>query len=219
MSIEIDLDGQTIAHCERKLSDFIANDAYELYDRQGVRAEPRPDVISRHQLRLMNAAMRARASVRALQPFLDAPLPELARIPTPVDLIGFPATELDLALDLLHAAVARLCVPMIKDTAATKLLYLKRPALVAISDTYVRSRLGIDSPPGPDRAIAVARAIRTVGLANSAPLAALKSYCDGTTKLIIDAVPLSKARILDILIWVEHARASGHPFWSRAHPL
>ena len=89
---------------------------------------------------------------------------------------------------------------MIKDTAATKLLYLKRPALVAISDTSVRSRLRIDAPPGPDRAIAVARAIRTVGLANTVGLAALKSYSDNTTKLIADAVPLSKARILDILI-------------------
>lgn len=200
MSIEIDLDGRTIADCERKLSDFLASDAYELYDRQGVRAETRPDVISRDQLRLMNAAMRGRASVRALQPFLDTPLPELARIPTTLDLINSPATDLNLALDLLRAAVARLCVPMIKDTAATKLLYLKRPALVAISDTSVRSRLRIDFPPGPDRAIAVARAIRTVGLANTVGLAALKSYSDNTTKLIADAVPLSKARILDILI-------------------
>jgi hypothetical protein len=198
--VQIDLRGQLITDCERKLSDFLAGDAYELYDRQGVRAEPRPDVISRDQLRLMNAAMRGRASVRALQPFLDTPLPELGRIPTTVDLIGSPATNVDLALDLLRAALARLCVPMIKDTAATKLLYLKRPALVAISDTYVRSRLGIDASPGPNRAIAVARAIRTVGLANAPALTALKSYSDETTKLIIDAVPLSKARLLDILI-------------------
>jgi hypothetical protein len=217
--IEIDVGGQLITDCERKLSNFIANDAYELYDRQGVRAEPRPDVISRDQLRLTNTAMRGRASARALQPFLDTPLPELARIPTTVDLIGSSPTDVDLALDLLRAAVARLCVPMIKDTAATKLLYLKRPALVAISDTSVRSRLAIEAPPGPDRAVAVARAIRTVGLANSPALDALRSYCNDTTKLIINAVPLSRARILDILIWVEQARASGHPFWSRAHPL
>jgi hypothetical protein len=201
--IEIDLRGQLITDCERKLSEFIAGDAYDLYDRQGVRAESRPDVISRDQLRLMNAAMRGRASARALQPFLDTPLPELARIPTTVDLIDSAHTAVDLALDLLHAAVARLCVPMIKDAAATKLLYLKRPSLVAISDAATHSRLGIDSPPGPDRAIAVARAIRAAGLANAPALAALKSYCNETTKLIIDAVPLSKARILHILIQVE----------------
>jgi len=217
--LEINVRGQLIADCEAKLSDFVVNDAYEVYDRQGILAEPRPDVISREQLRLTNKAMRARASLQALLPFLDTPLPELAAVPQDVDLIDSSDADVDAALDLLHAAVARLCVPRIKDTAATKLLYLKRPGLVAISDTYVRTRLAVEASPGADRAIAAARAVRAVGLANSPALAALKSYADETTKLILDPVPLSKARILDIIIWVEQARASGHRFWSRKHPL
>ena len=219
MAPPMNVHGRLIADPEAKLADFIVHDAYQHYDCKGIPAEPRPDVISRDQLRITNRAMRARASLKALQPFLDTPLPELAALPTDIDLVDSSEGRLARALDLLRIALQRLCVPMIKDSAATKLLYLKRPALVAISDTYVRSALRIEAPPGPERAIAVARAIRTVGLANAEALAAFKIFADSVTKLMQDAVPLSKARLLDILIWVEQARASGHAFWSRKYPL
>lgn len=219
MPPQLDIRGRPITDCEAKLVDFIVHDAYDDYDRKGIKSEPRPDVISREQLRLMNSAMRARSSVRAWTPFLDRPLPELAAIPATADLIDSEEAEINTALEALRLTVRRLCVPMIKDTAATKLLYLKRPNLVAISDSYVRDPLGVHAQPGADRAIAVARAIRAVGLHNSSALTALKTYSDSTTKLIQDSVSLSKARILDILIWVEQARASGHTFWSRKYPL
>ena len=99
MPIDIELGGRPITDCERKLSQFIAGDTYDLYDRQGVRAESRPDIISRDQLRLMNAAKRGRASARALQPFLDTPLPELARIPTTVAVSRSPEAALAAGLN------------------------------------------------------------------------------------------------------------------------
>lgn len=65
MGIEMDVNGTAIERCGEKLADFIRHDAYDVYDRKGILAEPRPDVISREQLRVMNSAMRARSKVDA----------------------------------------------------------------------------------------------------------------------------------------------------------
>jgi hypothetical protein len=219
MAIEFILNGEPVRDCEAKLRDFVRYDAYLDYDRDGARAEPRPDMMSEAQLRAVNTAMRARSSTKAWRPFLNTPFPELARIPTAVDLADSAEPEVDAALGLVKAAVQRLCVPWITDMAATKMLHLKRPRLVAISDEYVRRALGIpESPAGAGRAIAVARAIRGVALANADALQALKEHCDALVDPQGDPVRLSKVRILDILIWIESAGRSGHQFWSRSHP-
>lgn len=216
MGIEMEVNGVAIERCGDKLADFIRHDAYEVYDRMGILAEPRPDVISREQLCVMNSAMRARSKVDAWLPFLGRTLPELAQVPATVDLVDSPEGEVENALGYLRTAVESLCVPWISDMGATKMLYLKRPKLVAISDSYIRQRLDVKLSPGPERAIAVARAVREVGMANAEPLAQLKRISDGVTD---PAVPLSKARIVDILIWVEEAIAQGHQFWSKRYPV
>lgn len=133
-----------------------------------------------------------------------------------MDLVDSPDGEVENALGYLRAAVESLCVPWISDMGATKILYLKRPKLVAISDSYIRQRLDVRLSPGPERAIAVARAVRSVGLRNAGALMQLKAVSDSITD---PAVPLSKARIVDILIWVEEARAQGHTFWSQRYPV
>jgi hypothetical protein len=112
----------------------------------------------------------------------------------------------------------------ITDMAASKICYLKRPSLIAISDSYVRKvLLGPDQsivPQDPargskyaDRGVAVLDAIRRLGQLNAEPLQQLSAYVHN---LIVDGQPvsLSKARILDILIWVEMAIKAGHPYWS-----
>ncbi len=216
MSLEMEVNGATIERCGDKLADFIRHDAYGEYDRTGILAEPRPDVISREQLRVMNSAMRARSKVDAWLPFLGRALPELAQVPTSVDLVDSHEGEVENALGHLRAAVESLCVPWISDMGATKILYLKRPKLVAISDSYIRQRLEVRLTPGPERAIAVARAVREVGIRNARALMELKRISDGITD---PAVPLSKARIVDILVWVEEARAQGHKFWNKRYPM
>jgi hypothetical protein len=70
MKIRIAVGNVSIADCEEKIQDFVDHDAYQRYDRDGARAEPRPDVISTEQLTLMNSAMRARSPRRAWAPFL-----------------------------------------------------------------------------------------------------------------------------------------------------
>jgi hypothetical protein len=104
--------------------------------------------------------------------------------------------------------------------AATKLLFLKRPKLVAISDSYVRRRLGIGGPPGPDRAMALAGRIRTIGLSNLPALQNLQR-CSATMRDPAgELVQLSKARILDILLWIGEVLPAGrHRFWSGRYPV
>ncbi len=213
MPISIEVNGHLIADCEAKLAHFVANGGYEVYDCRGIAAEPDPDVISTQQLRLANASRRVRAPLRAWRPFLDRPLPELAAIPPGVDLIASETEAVGEALAQLHAALARLSVPMIKDTTATQVLYLKRPRLVPVCDRHLRRLLGIhNGRPGPARALAVAQALRSLGLARGDALETLKRYSDETTKLVLGAVPLSRARILGLLLSIEGARLSGHPY-------
>lgn len=219
MPIEIAVNGWVIRDCESKLVDFIVNGPYSAECR-AIAAGPDPNVISREQVRLLNAARRGRAPVRALRPFLDTPLPELAAIPTEADLIESSDLDVDLALECAAALLFRLCVPLVKDTTATRLLHLKRPRLIPVSDAHTRRALGVDARLAPAaRATSVARGLRELGRRNAEALAQLKVYADSTTKVVRDAVPLSKASLLDILLWVEEARRGADPFWSRRYPV
>ncbi|MBE9567004.1 MAG: hypothetical protein IMF16_09665 [Proteobacteria bacterium] len=210
----------SIADCEAKIQDFVDHDAYRRYDRDGVRAERDPNVISSEQLTLMNSAMRARASRKAWKPFLGRPLQELARVPTDVDLIVDSQARVGDALVRLRAAIQAVQVPWITDMAATKLFFLKRPKLVAISDDYVRRRLGISGSAGADRAIAVAEAIRELGSRNRRALQDLHECSAAMRDPDGECVVLSKARILDILLWIEEALPAGrHKFWSGRYPV
>jgi hypothetical protein len=113
----------------------------------------------------------------------------------------------------------------ITDMAASKVCYLKRPSLIAISDSYVRRLLiGPDQPVLPqdsargrkyaDRGLAVMDAIRGVGKLNADTLRRLSAFVR-TLRVDGEPVSLSKSRILDILIWVEMAIKEGHPFWGK----
>ncbi|HLJ53654.1 MAG TPA: DUF6308 family protein, partial [Chthonomonadaceae bacterium] len=106
-------------------------------------------------------------------------------------------------------------VPWITDMAASKMLHLKRPLLVAISDSYVRDALG-NVEPDPrrfpwkapycaERALLVTDAVRHVGLRNR----------DLIDSLHIETAEhcISRVRLIDILIWVDGALRNGHHKW------
>jgi len=220
MQATIVVNGLHIGDCLAKIEDFVTHDAYQAYDRDGVRAEPRPDVISSRQLTLMNSAMRARSSRKAWKPFLDRPIEELVAVPCDVDLVDDLEERVQDALVRLRRMIELLCVPWITDMAATKMLFLKRPKLVAISDDYVRRRLAVDMAPGPDRAIEVEWRVRAIGLANLPALKSLQAHAQMLRDSTGEPVVLSKARILDILLWVEEALLPGrHRFWSGRYAL
>ena len=110
--------------------------------------------------------------------------------------------------------------------APTKALHLLRPRFVAISDKYVRKLLVIDETQFPttsdaewyaERAVAVQRAIRALAQDNAASLDTLYAYANEELPPVMapgslggrvnpsDRFPvkLSKARVLDVLLWSE----------------
>lgn len=204
--------GLRITNCLEKLREFCTNDAYPIYDLVGYQYAGTPDVFQPELLSAVNTAMRARSKRAAWLPFLGATLPALAAIPNNIDLIE--ASDEDYAKakgavgDCIHLLAS---AKWITDMAASKMLYLKRPQLIAISDSYVREALDIQEPQtkthpwrGPycsARALAVMDAIREVGRATLDVLAHLQSRLLGRSEI----AKVSNARIIDILVWADMA--------------
>ena len=208
-----------IKNCLEKLSHFCQFDAFPHYDLIGYRYLKQSNTFQKELLKAMNKAMRARSSRKAWSVFIDRPLSELANISLTVDLIESSEDDYLKALEALSKCFMVLTsVSGITDMAVSKMLYLKRPRLVAISDSYVRKAMDIKDPGQfiyrsretffTHRAISVARAVRTVGRANMELLDSLQRQ--------ISPIEVTKARIVDILIWVDMAISEGHPQWNLA---
>ncbi len=212
-----------LSRCEDKLRDFCLHDAYRAYDRVAAVN----DIVTMQQFNAVNDAMKARTPLNAWKPFLTPNvIPHLPQVPKNLDLIDSPDMDYHAGRENVRRVYEVLASRQyITDMAASKICYLKRPSLIAISDSYVRRLLlGPDQPIDPqdaargakyaDRGIAVMDAIRHLGHLNADPLRQLWTYVHN---LKVDGQPvsLSKARILDILIWVEMAIKEGHFYWSR----
>jgi len=87
--------------------------------------------------------------------------------------------------------------------AGTKIAYLHRPRLIAMADRRVAQALGCKGPP-VERALAVADAVRRAGRfeGNRDALDDIQRYLASRT-LEGRAIELSKARVLDALVWME----------------
>lgn len=111
------------------------------------------------------------------------------------------------------------------DVSVSKVLHLLRPRFVAISGSYVRRCLGIDeSGSGSttdrvDTLMAVQRGIRGLAKANKEALDDLATYAGklppvrpSNGKFAGQDIPvrLSKARILDIILWSDVAIHDEH---------
>ncbi|MCW3096563.1 MAG: hypothetical protein JWL77_2181 [Chthonomonadaceae bacterium] len=212
-------EGSAVENCLAKIRFFCAYDAFPAYDTLGRNHEEASDRFQSELLRATNAAMRARSSRKAWEPWLDKTLPVLSAIPTDVDLIE--STDLEYAQarnPLADYYRALTDTPWITDMAASKMLFLKRPRLTAISDSYVREALGIKEPDTKqhpwksafctERALRVSDAVRNVGLANIERLEELQQE--------LEPIVVSKVRLIDILVWVDMAIRAGHPTWTQA---
>jgi hypothetical protein len=221
-------EGLVIQECLAKLRFFCQHDAYPDYDRVGYQHASDPDRFHADLLTATNRAMRARSPRKAWAPFLETPISELAQLPVDADLVDSTDDEYASArLGLERCYRALTAAKWITDMSASKMLYLKRPRLVAISDSYVREVLAI---PEPDpvrhpwrveycttRALRVSDAVRAVGLHNVEQLGHLQSTMADTVDKIGSMyqtpMSLSRARIIDILVWVDAAIAAGHQTW------
>jgi hypothetical protein len=228
-----------IPDCRWILRTFVERDAYVGYDHRVRTLGYAGDRITDDHVYLMNSAMFARSSRTAWARFTGRPLPELARIPTDLDLIESLDAEVDAGLVALGAIVARLTgAPGLTDMAVSKVLFLLRPRFVAISDSYVRESLGISDAslgwqPAKEaqcaaRLRAVERAMRTLGQENGEALASLHAYANALPDVVPPSGPyrgvripvqLSKLRVLDIVLWANIAihGPKPHPAWSAWH--
>ena len=205
--------GRVITDCESKVRHFCLHDAYPKYDVVGREYAGSPNTLHPDLLTAMNRAMMARSSRKGWAPLLGVELPELAAIPVEADLVEAGAGEYAALRELLRAYYARVSDQKgLTDMAGSKMLFLKRPRLAAISDSYVREALGVDEPryaehpwKAPwcaERALRVSDAAREVGLANHDLLS--------TVQQATAEFALSMCRIIDILVWAEMAIAQGH---------
>jgi hypothetical protein len=232
-----------IKDCEWKLRTFLERDAYAPYDYEHTVRWPGDDRLeARHRI-AMNAAMRARSSTAAWDAFLDQPIPELSKVPKTLCLVRGDEQKVRRGIEAIGGVVARFgAVRGLTDMAATKMLYLLRPRFVAISDSYVRTCLGMpetNAPgPGPWRAsfvqgrvMDVMRGMRALAQANDEALRQLEAFAAGLSPVRIAddtqlttkryrgreiPVVVSPVRILDILLWADGAifGRTPDPMWA-----
>ena len=228
-----------VDRCEWKLRRFVEFDAYVPYDYWITTLGVRDARVYRQHLYAINNAMRARAAVAPWERFFDQPIPELDELPSELDLITSPGDEVDRGLAALSAFTRRIASrPKVTDMAVSKILHLVRPRFVPISDSYVRLCLGVrDSEPDgriprgelfARRLERVARAMRSLGLANAESVERLFAFANGLSPVVPKNGPfrgqtvpirLSRVRILDILLWSDvaiHGKPP-HPEWAPAY--
>lgn len=225
-----------IDRCDWRPRTFVERDAYGDYDYRATQIVAGPNEVSDEHVLAMNSAMRARSSRTAWARFTGRSLPELNSIPVELDLIDSPEREVDGGLAALAVLVRTMSAEKwLTDMAVSKVLFLKRPRFVAISDSYARDALGIDErrinarPETPEfytaRMLSVQQSLRELSSRNTSALNSLKAYADSIGNVVPVAggfrgrpipVHLSKLRILDILIWTEIAihGPTPHQGWS-----
>ncbi len=223
---------QALDDCRWKLMTFVRRDAYVEYDYGGGLANPTEDILTEAHVHAMNCAMRARSPISAWTKFLGQPIGELREIPETLDLVDGTDAEVRSGYDALIQLARRLLSQSgLTDVSVSKVLHLLRPRSVAISDSYVRRCLGIDESGTAstgdrvDTLMAVQRGIRSLAKANKEALDELAAYAGTlppvrptTGKFAGREIPvrLSKARILDIILWSDVAiHDEGHQLWTR----
>jgi hypothetical protein len=221
---------RAISDCQWILKSYIERDAYVGYDHDAGYGYHSGDVdnenvITRHRLAKVYKAMRLRSSDEVREAmwktFSDEPIKELERIPPDLDLIDEVnerrVQEAWVALDQLFTRIVK--TNGLKEARSSKVLHVLRPSFVAIADSYVQDALGIDVSKSPQaRIMDVQRNIRRVGKDNYDILDSLDQYVRNLPDLIPwryveskrvpgDAikVQLTKARILDVLLWYGEA--------------
>jgi hypothetical protein len=227
----------SIAECEWRLRTFVERDAYVNYDYWIQTRSAPPDTITRDHVYAINNAMRARSPLSAWDGLLGQRLSTLATIPEDLDLVTGSSEAVEAGLRALADLVSWLTERKgLTDMAVSKVLYLMRPRFVAVSDSYVRTSLGVldsritQSASSPAfyavRMDRVQRAMREIGQANEMVMDHLYTFANSLPPVVPLTGPfrgsqipieLSRVRILDILLWTDVAirGETPHPEWTR----
>lgn len=143
-----------------------------------------------------------------LEPYLDRPQPELARIPVDADLLTTSAYDADVAALVNRFAALR----GVKLANATKFLYQKRPALIPVLDELARRAFGVHWLKGGygdwSHVLALAFTnIREFDRRNAAALDRLEAWLAEQPDLT-DGLRFTRLRLIDILAWSTVLRLS-----------
>ena len=223
---------QDIDRCKRLIRHYIKHDAYVEYDWLGSPDAGDHDTLTRRQFWAIDGRMHANAPEAFCKHWCDRTLPELRDIPLDLDLVdSTDSEEVEHGIDAIRKLVSQMAkMYKVRDVAPTKVLHLLRPRFVAISDNRVRPLLCIPNTdsPGPstgpakgkwyaDRGVDVHRKIRALAQRSRDALNELHAYANKIAPEIATGllgervaaskppVKLSKARVLDIVLW-SHAR-------------
>jgi len=225
-----------ITCCEERLRRFCECDAYWWYDYWGgvlTRNRPNSILLDREVL-ATNTAMNARMKRDAWKKHCGTELPELAQIPQDCDLLSVTKSEYEDLRKVLTGLYRRLTsAPGLRDMAVSKVMYLKRPGLIAISDSYSRKVLGVPESVSDDaaRGLAVIHEARNVALRNAETLRRLRAWSRENLKysgrpdhfgnIRADDIPvgtpveMTEIRVLDVFVWSELAIRGGHEKWQQ----
>ena len=188
---------------------FFANDASAIgpgsYDAR-VAMNP-TDRFERADIEAINGSMRARSPYDAWQPLLDDPSPTwLADLDPNWDLVRTPDRDWQAqgCAVALTTAIDAMRVRRVGRAMATKVLHLKRPALVPILDALVIDLIGGRVYERPTPTGVLVDHLRAVAVENARSLRAIQK------QLAASGYRATEVRILDAILWMAHPRSSLH---------
>ena len=202
--------GRRIEDSKSLIRLYVKEYAYNLYDCSGaLRPCDDPNRLTDQQRRAVNGGLRARSPRAFWDCWSCRTLDTLECIPTDLDLIDSEDAGVEAGIAAVRKLVCRMAkMRRVGDVTPTKALHLLRPRFIAISDSLVRSSLDISDPRSnlannvwyAERAASVQCAVRSLGRKNERELADLQEYANNLRAVTTE---LSKARILDIVVWLD----------------
>jgi hypothetical protein len=186
---------------EAKVLDFFAEDPSSVgslsYDAYIANSGSPPNRVTDLDVTAINGSMRARSRRAAWAPLIKrGDLIELRVLPVQLDL--FQASDAEWARLAVPERLSTLFQSGIGITGATKLLHIKRPALIPVCDSYVLGFMGIPNI-GAASGVALIDNLREMRGDLLPPLLELQQF------LIERGYSRTLVRIVDALLWTGYA--------------
>ncbi len=200
------LAGRIVRRVARRVEVFCRIDAYPRYDAVHIATD---DAITERDIQGANG-IGAGIPPQSWAPVTSlARLAELAAIPRDADLIDIDDDAWAASMQPLVAALfARLAaLPHVETPRLTKVLYLKRPALIPICDATLLHALTGSSACDPSAGLRALDILRRLGRAHAKPLARAVAFLRER-----GFVALSRARVLEAALTME-ADGRYEPLW------
>jgi hypothetical protein len=190
------------------LRSVLTNRFSKVYDGYVSSGASPPNRIVREDVSVINRSMGTRSGYAQWEPlFRKRSFPALLQLDPAWDLllISDVAWAKAQVLDRVKLATNEIARAGIGVAAVTKLLHIKRPALMPVCDTDVLGRLGVTEREVADQVERVCIDLRREGRRLLPELTELQGLAAGDLH-----VHVSLVRILEVLIWRSHPHRGGY---------